>query len=77
MGECDGETIVVGDWVVAGRIPEDRDVGEIVALDGDMARVQWSASGPTVVDLTSDDVEVYARRRDAMERMASLDGVQS
>ena len=66
IGSTDG--IEVGDWVVAGTTREDRDVGEIVALDGDTATVQWSYSGPTDIDISARDVEIYSSESDARSR---------
>ena len=68
-----GEQIVEGDWVVAGKIREERDFGWIASLDGDLAEVAWSGGYRTTLDLSDDGIEVYARRDDAEARMHELD----
>jgi hypothetical protein len=68
--------IVVGDWVVVGSTREDREVGQIVSIDGDMASVRWAVSGDGAchaVRLSRRDVEVYGNRVDAEERERELD----
>lgn len=70
------EEIVVGDWVVAGKTRETREVGRIVSLDGDMAYVAWDGGHRTTCDLSGDDVEVYGRREDAAKREAQLDAAE-
>jgi hypothetical protein len=66
-------TIHVGDWVVADGRPEDRDYGHIVSLDGDMATVAWVSGSTIAIDLTRDDVEVYAEYSTARARHEALD----
>ena len=67
------DEVVVGDWVVAGTIPADRDHGRIVSLDGDLASVAWVSGSRTSCDLSRDDVEVYADWSVAKARHAALD----
>jgi len=64
---------VTGDWVVAGRTSEDRDVGQIVSLHGATATVAWLSGTRTDLDLSGDDVEIYCRREQAEARRAELD----
>jgi hypothetical protein len=65
--------IGVGDWVVAGTTPADRDHGHIVALDGDEATVAWVSGSTTAVDITRDDVEMYGEYSAARSRHEALD----
>jgi len=41
-GDAMGQQIVVGDWVVVGKTREDRDVGQILSLDGYMCPMTTS-----------------------------------
>ena len=61
------QTIVVGDWVVAGG-RDDLDCGEIVALDGDTAEVAWQSGVRTSLDVSADDVDVYSTKAKAEAR---------
>lgn len=70
-------TIVVGDWVVAGKTPEERECGRIDQLDGDDAQIAWHGGGYTDLDLSRDDVEVYATKQGALDRETELDREQN
>ncbi len=35
--------MAVGDRVEAGETPDDRDAGEVIAIDGDQATVAWDS----------------------------------
>ena len=60
----------VGDWVVAGDTCDDRDVGRIVAVDGDTLDVAWDSGVRAPCSL---DVEVYDSAGAARARRDALD----
>ncbi len=60
--------ITIGDWVVAGKNVEELDLGQILSIDGNEARVSWQSGALTPCDLASEDVEVFGRKATAEAR---------
>ncbi len=67
----DGVEIEVGDWIVAGDTPEDREAGRY--LGGGM--VGWESGVQTAIE-DGAECEVYTWREAALRRVAALDAAE-